>query len=189
MDQEQQLYGLMAIAEEQQKAVKAAIDGLAKERMALSQMASTVQKAAGSAVGDAVIQSLAGVQDEAANAIRRALNPAVERLASVVQTANEAERTLKNAGSWFAWKWVAMMAGCTGVLCLVSYAAVEYQVNRVAELQAEKAELQTTINELANKGGRLKFSACGGRLCVLVQDGSTWSSKNSDDQWVIPKGY
>ena len=37
MDAQQQLFGLMALAQEQQKAVKAAIDGLAGEREKLAE--------------------------------------------------------------------------------------------------------------------------------------------------------
>ena len=36
MDAQQQLFGLMAVAEEHQKAVKAALDGLTAERAALA---------------------------------------------------------------------------------------------------------------------------------------------------------
>ena len=84
----------MVVAEEHQKAVKAALDGLtaeraalAKERGALSQAAARVagvadgvkraaaeaipalQKAAGEAVGASVTQSLAGASVEAAKAL------------------------------------------------------------------------------------------------------------------------
>lgn len=85
MEAQQQLFGLMVVAEEHQKAVKAALDGLtaeraalAKERVALSQAAARVagvadgvkraaeeaipaiQKAAEEAIGASVTQSLAG---------------------------------------------------------------------------------------------------------------------------------
>ena len=54
MDEQQQIFGLMAVAEEHQKAVTAAIAGLAaeraalaKERALLAQVAQGIQKAAG----------------------------------------------------------------------------------------------------------------------------------------------
>ena len=56
MDEQQQIFGLMAIAEEQQKAVKAAIDGLAAERAALAQAVQGIQKTARDAVSAAVKQ-------------------------------------------------------------------------------------------------------------------------------------
>ena len=42
MDAQQQLFGLMAVAEEQQKAVEAALSGLAAERAALAEVRSGV---------------------------------------------------------------------------------------------------------------------------------------------------
>ena len=94
MDAQQQIFSLMAAAEDQQKAIGAALEALAaeraalaKERAAVAQAAASVagvandvrkvaaealpsiQKAAGEAVGVSVRQSLAGVSETATAAL------------------------------------------------------------------------------------------------------------------------
>lgn len=86
MDAQQQLFGLMAVAEEHQKAVNAALDGLTAERAALAkeraalaaalaQQTEAVKSAAGSVsdVGDSIRQAAS----DAIPAIRRAAGEAV----------------------------------------------------------------------------------------------------------------
>lgn len=51
MDAQQQLFGLMAVAEEHQKAVKTAIDGLTAERAALAKERAALAQAAASVAG------------------------------------------------------------------------------------------------------------------------------------------
>ena len=111
MDAQQQLFGLMAVAEEHQKAVKAAIDGLmaeraalTKERAALTQAAASVagvagdvRKAAGEAVDASVKRSLAGAADAAATALGEAAKPIIGSLSGVVRAAGEAEGRLSGA--------------------------------------------------------------------------------------------
>lgn len=226
MEVQQQLFGLMAVAEEHQKAVKAALDGLAaeraalaKERAAVAQAAQSVagvagevkkaaaeaipaiQKAAGSAVGDAVRVSLAGASETAANALSAAAKPVIGSLSGAVQAAGEAERSLKNAGQWFAWKWVAVAAGGLAGLFLVALGAVAWQRHQVEQLAEQKAALQASVAELEKKGGRIRLDRCGpdSRLCVEIardQGGGSpapyagaWQSSDKQRQYVIPRGY
>lgn len=226
MDAQQQLFGLMAVAEEHQKAVKTALDGLAaeraalaKERAAVAQAAASVagvagevkraaaeavpaiQKAAGEAVGASVRQTLAGASDEAAKALSAATKPVIGRLSGVVQAAGEAESSLKNAGQWFAWKWVAVAGGGLVGVCLVAYAALAWQLHQVSSLREEKTALQANVAELEKKGGRIRLDKCGpdNRLCVEIarDQGSggqvpyagAWQSSDKQRQYVIPRGY
>lgn len=231
MDAQQQLFGLMAVAEEHQKAVKAAIDGLtaeraalAKERAAVAQAAASVagiagevrkaaadavpamQKAAGEAVGASVRQSLAGASDAAAKALGEAAKPVIGSLSGVVQAASDAEGSMRNAGAWFAWKWVAVAAGGVGGVCLVAYAALAWQLHQVSSLREEKAallgdvaQLQANVAALEKKGGRITMTTCGGRLCIEASSnqgqgaeqwkGGNWSNKETGVQLVIPRGY
>lgn len=231
MDAEQQIFSLLAAAEDQQKAVKAAIDGLAaeraalvKERAALTQAAASVagvagdvrkavadavpamQKAAGEAVGASVRQSLAGASESAAKALGEAVKPVIGSLSGVVQAASEAEGSMRNAGVWFAWKWVAVAAGGLVGVCLVAYASLAWQLHQVSSLQEEKAalavdvaQMHVNVSALEKKGGRIAMTTCGGRLCIEASSnqgagaeqwkGGTWSSKESGVQLVIPKGY
>ena len=217
MDAQQQLFGLMAVAEEHQKA---AIDGLtaeraalAKERAAVAQAAASVagiagevrkaaadaipamQKAAGEAVGASVRQSLAGASDAAAKALGEAAKPVIGSLSGVVQAASDAEGSMRNAGAWFAWKWVAVAAGGLVGVCLVAYASLAWQLHQVSSLREEKAallgevaQLQANADDWAKRGGRAKLEKCGdaGRLCVRI-DKTTGYGKDSD--YFVLRGY
>ena len=206
MDAQQQLFGMMAIAEEQQKAVKAAIDGLAaervavaKERAAMAQVllavnnaAQGVRKAAGEAVATLVAESLSGASKAAAEALGEASKPVIDRLAGVVKAASNAEGRLNGAVAAFGWKW-AMVAGSTAAgaiaaLLLAAWISVGWQRHQVESLSAEVAELKATAADLAKRGGRIELTACGDkkRLCTRVETDTPFG-KNSD--YFILKGY
>jgi hypothetical protein len=206
MDAQQQLFGLMTLAEEHQKAVKAAIDGLTTERQALAkdramliQAAASItktaaeaipaiQKATGAAVDDAVRDSLAGASNAAVKALNEACRPVIDRLAGVVRVSGEAEAQLNTASQWFAWKWVALaFFGLAGV-CLVAWASVWWQMHQVEQLTAEVAELKAGAEDLAKRGGRAEISNCGDkkRLCVRVEKKEVFGK---DGDFLILKGY
>ena len=136
MDPQQQLFGLMALAQEQQKAVKTAIDGLAikraalaKERAALAQAATdvagvasdvgraaaqavpAVRQAAAEAVDASVKQSLTGSADVAAAALGNAAKLTIDRLSGMVRIAGEVEGKLSGAVTSFGWKWATVAGG------------------------------------------------------------------------------
>jgi hypothetical protein len=220
MDAQQQLFGLMALAEEHQKAVQAAIHGLAEERAALAKeriavvqaaasvagVAGEVRKAAadvipalkratGEAVGTSVKQSLAGTTDAAVQALEEATKPVIGRLSGVVQAAGEAEGSMRRAGAWFAWKWVAVAGGGAVGVCLLAYASLAWQLHQVESLREQKAalqdevvQLQANANEWAKQGGRVKLERCGeaSRLCVRVN--KTVSYGKDNDHFVL-RGY
>lgn len=230
MDAQQQLFGLMALAQDQQKTVQVAIDELtieraklAQERAALAQAAASVagvagdirraaeeavpamQKAAGEAVGASVKQSLIGASEVAAKALGEAAKPVIGSLSGVVQAARDAEGSMRSAGAWFAWKWVALAAGGLVGVCLVAYAALGWQLYQVKSLGHEKAELaadvvqlQANIAALEKRGGRIALSTCGGRLCIEASSNQGkgaekwkghWSSAENGVTFVIPRGY
>lgn len=231
MDAQQQIFSLMAAAEDQQKAVKTLLDALAaeraalaKERAAVAQAAASVagipgevrkaaadaipamQKAAGEAVGASVRQSLAGASDAAAKALGEAAKPVIGSLSGVVQAANDAKGSMREAGAWFAWKWVAVAAGGLVGVCLVAYASLAWQLHQVSSLRDEKAELaadvaqmQANVSALEKKGGRIVMTTCGGRLCIEASSnqgagaeqwkGGNWSNKETGVTLVIPRGY
>lgn len=220
MDAQQQLFTLMALAEEQQKAVQAAIEGLADERAALAKERAAVaraaasvagvadevrkaaadsvpalKRAAGEAVCTSVKQSLAGAADAAMQALGEAAKPVIGRLSGVVQAASEAEGSMRRAGAWFAWKWVAVAGGGAVGVCLLAYASLAWQLHQTNSLREEKVELQQEIvqlqanaNELAKQGGRVKLEKCGeaSRLCVRVN--KTVSYGKDNDHFVL-RGY
>ena len=177
MDAQQQLFGLMAVAEEHQKAVKAALDGLtaeraelAKERAAVAQAAASVagvagevrkaaaeavpaiQKAAGEAVGASVWQSLVGASDAAAKALGEASMPIVGQLSGVVKAASEAEGKLSGAVAAFGWRWAMLAGGAAAggivAVLLVAWLAVWWQRHQVEQLAEQKAALLGEVAQL-----------------------------------------
>ena len=191
MDAQQQLFGLMAVAEEHQKAVKAALDGLtaeraalAKERAAVAQAAASVagvagevRKAAAEAVGASVRQSLAGASDAAAKALGEASRPIVGQLSGVVKAAGEAEGKLSGAVAAFGWRWAMLAGGAAAggivAVLLAAWLAVWWQRHQVESLSEQKAallgevaQLQANVAALEKRGGRIVLNTCGGRLCV-----------------------
>lgn len=218
MDAQQQLFGLMAVAEEHQKAVKAALEGLAAERAALAKERAAVAQAAVSvasiagevrqtiadAVSASVQQSLTGVSDTAAKALEAAATPVIERLSGVVQAARDVEGAMRNAGAWFAWKWVAVAAGGLVGVCLAAYGALAWQRHQISRLHDEKASLQADIEQmrtdvaaLEKRGGRIVMHTCGGRLCIEASSNQGEGMTDWHGPWktdkrvplVIPKGY
>ncbi len=234
MDAQQQLFGLMTVAEEHQKAVKAAIDGLAaeraalaKERVAVAQAAASVagvagdvkraaaeaipamQKAAGEAVDASVRQSLAGASEIAAKALGEAAQPVIDSLSGVVKTVCEAEGSMRKAGAWFAWKWVAVAAGGLVGVCLVAYASLAWQLHQISSLRDEKAalaadvvQMQANVSAWEKKGGRITLDSCDdsgkSRLCIPVSTNqgkgyedykAPFNNAKSGVQYVIPRGY
>ena len=204
MDVQQQLFGLMAVAQEQQKAVTGALEGLSGERAALAQAVARVVGAAGEvhlaataavpalqqavdvAVGRAVRHVLA---DEARTALREATQTVIEPLAGAAQAARDAERALRRAGAWFAWKWVAVAAGGLMGVCLIAYGALAWQRHQVADLAAQKdalaaevAQMQANVDALAKRGGRITLAPCGlsRRLCVRVDTHAGGFGKDGD---------
>ncbi len=212
---EQQIFSMMALAENHQKAVTAAIAGLAaeraalaKERAALAQVAQGIQKATGDAVSASVKESLAGASETAAKALSEAAKPVIDRLSGVVHAADDVEDSLKKAGQWFAWKWVAVAAGGLVGVCLVAYVALAWQLHEVGSLSDEKARLvaaiareRATVAELTKAGGRVVWSTCGGRLCFEASSNQgtysngtpiplgSWNTNKGHVPLVIPKGY
>jgi hypothetical protein len=187
MDAQQQLFGLMAMAEEQQKAVQAAIDGLAderaalaEERIAVAQAAASVagvadnvrkatanvvpalQKAAAEVLAASVRQSLAGVAQTAAQALGEATKPVIGSLSSVVEAAGEAEGSMRRASAWFAWKWVAVAGGGAVGVCLLAYASLAWQLHQVNSLREEKAALQEEVVQLQANAN--EWAKQGGRV-------------------------
>ena len=215
MDGQQQIFGLMAVAEEHQKAVAAAIAGLtaeraalARERALLAQVAQGIQKATGDAVSAAVRQSLAGASETAAKALGDAAMPVIGKLSGVVQAASDVEDSMRKAGQWFAWKWVAVATGGLAGVCLVAYVALAWQLHEVGSLSDEKARLaaaivreRATVAELTKAGGRVHWNTCGGRLCFEVSSNQGtysngtplplggWTVNKGHVPLVIPKGY
>ena len=224
MDAQQMLGVLLNTTEQQSQttdkllaALKGQIDALNAATQAAQEAASTVeqaarnaspaiQKAAGEVMVVAVRDSFAGVSQTASAALEAAVKPILGKLSGVVQAAGEAEGSLRNAGAWFAWKWVAVAAGGLVGVCLVAYASLAWEMHQVeslgeqkAALQADVFKLQAGVADLEKRGGRIGMNKCDGRLCIEASSnqgsgaedwkGANWSNTKTGVQLIIPRGY
>lgn len=206
MDAEQQLFQMMTVLEDQQKAVQAAIQGLAAERAAVAKerasmaqvlaavnnAAQGVRMAAGEAVASSVAESLSGASKAAAEALGEAAKPVIDRLSGVVKAASNAEGRLNGAVAAFGWKWAMVAGGAAagGILTvlLAAWISVGWQRHQVETLSEEVAELKATAADLAKRGGRATINVCGDkkRLCVRVDNSQNFGE--GQDYYVL-KGY
>jgi hypothetical protein len=203
---EQQIFGLMAVAEDQQKAVAAAIAGLAAERAALArerellaQVAQGIQKATGDAVSAAVKQSLAGASETAVAAFTKAAGPFAGEVRRVAEQASAAAEKVDRAAQWLGGKAVAVAAGCIVIVALAAWGIVAWERHEVVDLKKQIAQERATVAYLDKAGGRVVWNTCGGRLCFEASSNQGtsngapvplggWTTKDHVPL-VIPKGY
>ena len=194
---EDRLYGLMEIAERQQAAVQAALDGLAAERAALGRERETLaqgvrdlQLGTQGAVRSAVKESLAEAATEGVAAVQAATKPLLDRVAGVTQSASQAEAALQGVVTWASWRLLGRGALMVGVLAGLLWGAhlsvwwwtswdVSVLQARKAELGAEMAglqarrdELEASRAELEKDGVLAKVARCtpGNRPCIQVNE-------------------
>jgi hypothetical protein len=104
---EERLYGLMEIAERQQAAVQAALDGLAAERAALAreraifaQEVAALGRGTRQAASACVVEGFADVGVRGVEAVRAATEPLISQLAGVTASAGLAEEALRQVIAW-----------------------------------------------------------------------------------------
>ena len=203
-EDEDRLYGLMEVAERQQAAVQAALEGLAaeraalaREREALARGVAGVQAGMQGAVRAAVAESLAGAATEGAAAVQAATGPLLSRLAGVAQQAGQADAALRGVVAWASWRllgWIAAMGAMTVLLgWLMSSGMLWWNTSAIGAVQERKAELQAEVVELkANRDALVKAGMLGklerrgpkARPCIRV-DESVGGFGNRDDFRVI----
>ena len=187
---ENQLYGLMEVAERQQALVQATLEGLAaeraalaREREALARGVAGLQAGTQEAVRSAVADSLAGAATEGAAAVQAATGPLLARLDGVTEQAGRADAALRGVVAWASWRLLGWMAATVALLVLggwlastlvlwwdtraVSAARVEKR-----QLQLEVAELRASRDEWVKTGALAKLERCGpkARPCVRVDE-------------------
>ena len=206
---EQDLYTLMVLAQDHQKAADEALKkledrqvalnaviaraGTAVEEMHKAGQASSliIEKATGVAVEKAVQAALANVQQQTQSTLGDSVNPAVKALQGVTARAEQAEESLHQAASSISWKWAAIWVSTSCVL-LASIVGLSMLLvpspNEISDLRANVAALEA-------RGGKVQISTCGpkSRLCARVnpKDASTmWGPKDNDsEKWIILNGY
>ena len=187
---EERLYGLIEIAERQQAAVQAALEGLAAERAALArererlgQDVHGLNRNVRTAVLGAVAESMHGAAETGAAALKAATGPLLGRLEQVGTSAGQAEATLRRVVLWASWRllgWcVAGIAALAVLGWLASSAVLWWDASAIGAAQEQKGELEAQVAELkANqdafeKAGMLgKIDHCGANLrpCIAVDE-------------------
>ena len=205
MDDHDKLGAMFAVMEEQQAAVTAAIAGMAQERKAMAAVIDSIKGTSGTlqqATGDAAARAVVDSIGQAPKTAVAALNQAVGAL-------DEAAGQVRSAGAWLTVRAAAAVAGVGLVLVLAMYVLGRFMLpsdaerQEVRDLQAEKAQLEANVADLAKKGGRIKLTTCTDsagvqRLCIPVaryqgqgyeKYAAPFSNATSGEQFVIPKGY
>lgn len=185
---EQELFGLMAVAEENTKAAKLAIGKIAEERAAL---ASTISN-----LNDQVAALKTSVESAAAKGVRDSLSQAPQAAATALNQATEALNVagddVQSAASWIGWK-LAGIAALVGVLIVgAAYGLGRYMTpsnQEIAAKRAELAELEANIAAREKHAGRAKLENCGEkrRLCVRVNKKAGVFGEGGD--YMILHGY
>lgn len=193
MDAEKKLYGLMAITEEQQKAVEAGAKALAEERaklqaerealkqavaalqVATQGISPTLQKAANLALSGASVAAT----EAATKAMKTATAGIQAEMSDVKVTAQDAANILRAAFASYQWKW-------TAYLVFVSLFFVGGGYFWASILKDEIVEMRHQAQELANVGGKAKIVNCEGRKCIQVEKSAAYGP---DGDFYIIKGY
>lgn len=163
-----------------------------------------IQKAVGEAARKAVTDSLSEAPKTSLEAFKAACQPVFKAMRDATKAVDDAEGQLRSAGAWFGWKVVGIAAGLVAVAGALAWAGIAWERHQVVALQEQKtalqedvAQLNTRVAELEKRGGRIKYTTCGGRLCIEAntnQGGelNNWTGPWKNDQGtplVIPKGY
>ena len=187
---EDRLYGLLEVAERQQAAAQAALEGIAGERAALegerarlAREVTTLDLSLRGAVSVAVKDGLAAAATEGVQAVEAATAPLLGRLEGVSATAGRAEAALRRVVLWASWRLLGWAMAGTAVLVLLiwlsSTVTLWWATDAIASAQARKAQLQAEVAEMqANrdawaKAGMLgKLERCdpGNRPCIRVDE-------------------
>ena len=200
---EQELFGLMAVDQEQQKAAVVAIERLEAQRaglehtveqaraavremeMAGKASALIIEKATRIAVSEAVSGALVAVRDETAKTLGGSVKPAVSALDGATARAQQAEQRLNQAAASFSWQWGALWAGTAALLLLVVLGVVLLVVPSQKEIAALRAE----VDNLEARGGKATLTVCGPkkRLCAEIETkGEGYGERG---EFRILKGY
>ena len=200
---EQELFGLMAVAQEQQKAAVVAIERLEAQRaglehtveqaraavremeMAGKASALIIEKATRIAVSEAVSGALVAVRDETAKTLGGSVKPAVSALDGATARAQQAEQRLNQAAASFSWQWGALWAGTAALLLLVVLGVVLLVVPSQKEIAALRAE----VDYLEAKGGKAVVTTCGPKKRLCAEIDTTGEGYGERGQFRVLKGY
>ena len=206
---EQDLYTLMVLAQDHQKAADEALKKLEDRQVALNAViaragtaveemnkaghasALIIEKATRIAVEKAVQAALADVQQQVGSTLDDSVSPVLKALQGVTTRAEQAEERLHQAAMSISWKWTAI---CILISCMLLTVIVGLSMLLVPSPK-EIAGLRASVAALEAKGGKVQLSTCGpkNRLCARVDSkeaGTMWRSENDkNEKWIILNGY
>jgi hypothetical protein len=202
----QDMHGeIEAMLKKMQTAASAAIAASTGIAQAGAAVVPAVTQATAQAVETGMVRAFADVAVPARGALEVALKPVVERFAQLERRTLQMEATARRAMTWFSAKWIALTAAGFVAMTAMAWAAVGWQRSAVNELTEQKTALEADIiamqinaAELAKKGGRIKITDCGGRLCIVASKNQTgsfsewhglWNDAKTGQTMVIPNGY
>ena len=208
---EQELFGLMAVAQEQQQAATSTLQKLeaqqaelagiiGKARSAVEAMnnagtasAVLIEKATKNAVEKGVQSALEGIQQQARSALGDSVNPAMKALQGITARAEQAEENLHQAAKSISWRWAAIWAftGCTLLTAVVGLSML------LVPSPNEIADLRTNVAALETRGGKVQLTQCGpsNRLCAKIDlkanegKGTNGDGWGKEGEWRILQGY
>jgi len=206
---EDRLYGLVEVADRQQAAVQAVLEGLAAERAALARerevlarQVQALQSGVQGAARAAVAEGLAGAAVEGVAAVQAATGPLLSRLGSVAEQAGQADAALRRVVLWASWRLLGWVVGLGAVMVLfgwlVSSGVLWWNTAAIGAAQARKAELQSEVAEMqANRDGWVKagmlarLERCGPKLrpCVRVNESAEPFEGGGHTDYRVIQGY
>lgn len=200
---EQTLFGIMAIAQEQQKAIDTSLKALAARQaefdtlvartekaaleleLASKSAASAIEQATEDAVSKALQKALERVARQTSSTLEQALIPAQGAFKEATAGVAEADALLRKAKSSLKWKF---FGGAALAMCLLLAATVGLAFLFVPSPQEIRA-LRANVEYLEARGGKFNLTHCGPskRLCVEIDTkADTWGDNS---QFRIIKGY
>lgn len=203
MDEKEKLFGLVAIAQEQQKAVQVAIDTLNQQTAELKKAVADVRKSAGEGAEYGARATLLDASEKATEAFNNAARGTVARLEIVSNSADSAAQRLQKSANSFKAQWVLWPAlslvVCLLVFIVASWATVQYQRHQIStlaeqknQLEIELASMEKKAGEWEAKAGKAVLSKCGekGRLCVRIDTkAGGFVSDNGKHEYAVIYGY
>jgi len=158
------LYGLMSIAEEQQRAVHDLLQGNQALQDELKKLPEQMQRQLTQTVKQAVLSGLPQAQEQMLKDYRQQITSISAALDQTANRAEQAAKTLQNAEQRWEWKRFGLITfgivgGLVALILVAFWIAPSYSTIR---------EMQSTVQQLEQSGGQAEVGSCEGKVCVRV---------------------
>jgi hypothetical protein len=197
---EERIYGLIEIAERQQKVTQIALEGMVNERVALeeelrrlSEGATGLQEDIRSLVSKAIQETRTGAEHAGVAVAEGAMSSLQTAMDNLSKQAEEVEVALDTALRWLSWRFLVMglsgVAALAALWWLASCAVLWWDVSAIGKAQVRKIQLETEIARLEanrdaweNAGMSATLSRCGPRKrpCVKVDESAGAFGRQGD---------